>query len=484
MLRFKHLQLFSLLLGLMLLASSVERLSGQGIQQENASPVPPRPNLIWIVADDLGYGELGSYGQKTIATPRLDQMASEGMRWTRFYSGATVCAPSRSVLMTGLHHGHTPVRGNAGKENPQAQALPDGTLTIAKAMQNAGYRTALIGKWGLGDIGPAQSGLPNRQGFDFFYGFLNQRHAHNHYPSFLWRNDQKESLPNDLVELGGDGAGYATQPQQYADDLFLEESIRWIDDRNAHPFFLMLSLVSPHANNERRTKLGDGTEVPSLGSYQDAPWPAQDRGHAAMIGHMDHLIGKLLDHLRRTRLDQNTLVLFTSDNGPHQESGHDPKRFQPSGPLRGFKRSLTDGGIRVPMIAWWPGTVPANSTSHHVSYQGDLFATALELAEQKAPPPPDSISLAKELRGNGATEQHEFLYWEFHEQGFRQAALYQGRWKGIRSGGADKPIVLCDLLNDPSESNDVAADHPQIVGSIDRYLRDARSDSIHWPARW
>jgi arylsulfatase A-like enzyme len=484
MLRFKHLQLFSLLLGLMLLASSVERLSGQGIQQENASPVPPRPNLIWIVADDLGYGELGSYGQKTIATPRLDQMASEGMRWTRFYSGATVCAPSRSVLMTGLHHGHTPVRGNAGKENPQAQALPDGTLTIAKAMQNAGYRTALIGKWGLGDIGPAQSGLPNRQGFDFFYGFLNQRHAHNHYPSFLWRNDQKESLPNDLVELGGDGAGYATQPQQYADDLFLEESIRWIDDRNAHPFFLMLSLVSPHANNERRTKLGDGTEVPSLGSYQDAPWPAQDRGHAAMIGHMDHLIGKLLDHLRRTRLDQNTLVLFTSDNGPHQESGHDPKRFQPSGPLRGFKRSLTDGGIRVPMIAWWPGTVPANSTSHHVSYQGDLFATALELAEQKAPPPPDSISLAKELRGNEATEQHEFLYWEFHEQGFRQAALYQGRWKGIRSGGADKPIVLCDLLNDPSESNDVAADHPQIVGSIDRYLRDARSDSIHWPARW
>ncbi|MFN7363986.1 MAG: arylsulfatase [Pirellulaceae bacterium] len=484
MLRFKHLQLFSLLLGLMLLASSVERLSGQGIQQENASPVPPRPNLIWIVADDLGYGELGSYGQKTIATPRLDQMASEGMRWTRFYSGATVCAPSRSVLMTGLHHGHTPVRGNAGKENPQAQALPDGTLTIAKAMQNAGYRTALIGKWGLGDIGPAQSGLPNRQGFDFFYGFLNQRHAHNHYPSFLWRNDQKESLPNDLVELGGDGAGYATQPQQYADDLFLEESIRWIDDRNAHPFFLMLSLVSPHANNERRTKLGDGTEVPSLGSYQDAPWPAQDRGHAAMIGHMDHLIGKLLDHLRRTRLDQNTLVLFTSDNGPHQESGHDPKRFQPSGPLRGFKRSLTDGGIRVPMIAWWPGTVHANSTSHHVSYQGDLFATALELAEQKAPPPPDSISLAKELRGNGATEQHEFLYWEFHEQGFRQAALYQGRWKGIRSGGADKPIVLYDLLNDPSESNDVAADHPQIVGSIDRYLRDARSDSIHWPARW
>ncbi|MFN7706841.1 MAG: arylsulfatase, partial [bacterium] len=372
-----------------------------------------------------------------------------GMRWTRFYSGATVCAPSRSVLMTGLHHGHTPVRGNAGKENPQAQALPDGTLTIAKAMQNAGYRTALIGKWGLGDIGPAQSGLPNRQGFDFFYGFLNQRHAHNHYPSFLWRNDQKESLPNDLVELGGDGAGYATQPQQYADDLFLEESIRWIDDRNAHPFFLMLSLVSPHANNERRTKLGDGTEVPSLGSYQDAPWPAQDRGHAAMIGHMDHLIGKLLDHLRRTRLDQNTLVLFTSDNGPHQESGHDPKRFQPSGPLRGFKRSLTDGGIRVPMIAWWPGTVHANSTSHHVSYQGDLFATALELAEQKSPPPPDSISLAKELRGNGATEQHEFLYWEFHEQGFRQAALYQGRWKGIRSGGADKPIVLYDLLNDP-----------------------------------
>jgi arylsulfatase A-like enzyme len=476
--------LVGLFLLVMLLAGSPERLAGQLAQQAESTPAPPRPNLIWIVADDLGYGELGSYGQKTIATPRLDQMASEGMRWTRFYSGATVCAPSRSVLMTGLHHGHTPVRGNAGKDNAQAQALPDETLTIAEAMQKAGYRTALVGKWGLGDIGPAQSGLPNRQGFDFFYGFLNQRHAHNHYPSFLWRNDQRESLSNDLVELGGDGAGYATQPQQYADDLFLEESIRWIDDRNAQPFFLMLSLVSPHANNERRTKLGDGTEVPSLGPYQDAPWPAQDRGHAAMIGHLDQLVGKLLDHLRKEQLDRHTLVIFTSDNGPHQESGHDPKRFQPSGSLRGFKRSLTDGGIRVPMIAWWPGSVPANSISDHVAYQGDLFATALELAERKSPPPPDSISLAGVLRGNGATEQHEFLYWEFHEQGFRQAALYQGRWKGIRSGGSNKPIVLYDLANDPSEANDVAADHPQIVESIDRYLLNARSESVHWPARW
>lgn len=479
-----RLQLVGLFFGMIQLAGSAAQLEGQVEPQKATTPALPRPNVIWVVADDLGYGELGSYGQKVIATPRLDQMASEGMRWTRFYSGATVCAPSRSVLMTGLHHGHTPVRGNAGQNNPQAQALPDGTLTIAKAMQTAGYRTALVGKWGLGDIGPAQSGLPNRQGFDFFYGFLNQRHAHNHYPSFLWRNDQREPLPNDLVEIGGDGAGYATQPQQYADDLFLEESIRWIDDRNAQPFFLMLSLVSPHANNERRAKLGDGTEVPSLGPYQDAPWPAQDRGHAAMIGHMDMLVGKLLDHLRQQQLDRNTLVLFTSDNGPHQESGHDPKRFQPSGALRGFKRSLTDGGIRVPLIAWWPGSVPANSTSDRVAYQGDLFATALELAEGKSPLPPDSISLVGDLRGSGAARQHEFLYWEFHEQGFRQAALYQGRWKGIRSGGPDKPIVLYDLLNDPSESNDVAPDHPQIVESINRYLENARSASVHWPTGW
>ena len=482
--RAKHPQMVALLLGLMLLLGSTEPTPGQNNQQQKAPPDPPRPNLLWIVADDLGYGELGSYGQKVIATPQLDRMAAEGMRFTRFYSGATVCAPSRSVLMTGLHHGHTPVRGNAGKDNPQAQALPVGTLTVAQALKNAGYRTALIGKWGLGDIGTAESGLPNRQGYDFFYGFLNQRHAHNHYPSFLWRNDQRESLENDLVAMGGDGAGYATEPRQFADDLFLQESIRWIDDRNAQPFFLMLSLVSPHANNERRTKLGDGTEVPSLGPYQDAPWPAQDRGHAAMIGHMDMLVGKLLDHLRQEQLHRHTLVLFTSDNGPHQESGHDPKRFQPSGPLRGFKRSLTDGGIRVPMIAWWPGSVPANSVSNHVAYQGDLFATALELAERKSPPPPDSISLAGVLRGNGATEKHEFLYWEFHEQGFRQAALYQERWKGIRRGGPDKPIVLYDLLNDPSESNDVAPDHPQIVDSIDRYLGNARSDSVHWPARW
>jgi arylsulfatase A-like enzyme len=443
-----------------------------------------RPNLIFVLADDLGYGELGSYGQKVIETPNLDRMAVEGMRFTHFYAGATVCAPSRSVLMTGLHHGHTRVRGNA-KKDLSVQSLKPDDITVPKVLQSAGYRTSLVGKWGLGDVGNAETGLPRRQGFDEFFGYLNQNHAHNHFPDYLWRNESKELLPNDRVPVGDSEGGYARKPKAYADDLFTDEALRFVEANRDRPFFLYLSLVAPHANNERTKELGDGTEVPDLGPYADKKWPTQDKGQAAMITRMDGHVGRLLDKLRETGLDKKTLVIFTSDNGPHNESKHDLTRFSPSGPFTGIKRSLTDGGIRVPFIAWWPESIKAGSVSKHVGYFGDWMATAAELSKASPPASTDSISFVPTLRGNDSDQKsHEFLYWEFHEGGFKQAALYQGRWKGIRSGGPTAPVALYDQLNDIEEKKNVAKEHPEIAATINRYLGSARSECPDWKPVW
>ncbi|MGE0760159.1 MAG: arylsulfatase [Pirellulaceae bacterium] len=449
-----------------------------------AWPLPgaERPNLIWIMADDLGYGELGCYGQRVIQTPQLDRMAREGLRFRQFYAGATVCAPSRSVLMTGQHHGHTRVRGNAGQTNPRAQALRPEDVTVARVLQQAGYRTALIGKWGLGDEGAADSGLPRKQGFDEFFGYLNQHHAHNHFPDFLWRNEQRVRLPNDVTPIGAAGGGYATKPQVYADDLFADEAVRFVTENRERPFFLYWSLVVPHANNERTRELKDGAEVPDYGPYADRDWPAPDKGQAAMITRLDGYVGRLLDTLKRLGLAANTLVVFTSDNGPHNESNHQLDRFQPGGPLQGIKRSLTEGGIRVPAIAWWPGQVAQGEETDHVAYFGDWMATAAELAGAAVPPGCDSISLIPTLRGQSAQqERHEFLYWEFHERGFSQAALYQGRWKAIREHTPAAALALYDLQSDPGEQHDVAAQHPEIVARLDAYLKTARTDSEDWP---
>jgi len=440
-----------------------------------------RPNLIWLMADDLGYGELGCYGQKIIQTPHLDRMAREGLRFTQFYAGATVCAPSRSVLMTGQHHGHTRVRGNAGPLNPQAQALRAEDVTVGEVLQQAGYTTALVGKWGLGDVGVAASGLPRQQGFDYFFGYLSQHHAHNHFPDFLWRNEQKLPLPNQVTPVGDHGGGYAVDGVLYADDLFADEALKFIARHQDRPFFLYWSAVIPHANNERNRVLKDGAHVPDYGPYARLDWPPPDKGHAAMITRLDSYVGRLLDHLRQLGLDTNTLVFFTSDNGPHNESSHRFARFQPSGPLRGLKRSLTDGGIRVPAIAWWPGTVKPGTETGHVAYFGDWFATAVEIAGGSAPPDLDSISLVPTLRGDTARqESHEFLYWEFHEGGFKQAALYQGRWKGIRSGGPDTAIQLFDQQHDIAEQTNVAAQHPDLVAAIRTYLQTARRPQPDW----
>jgi arylsulfatase A-like enzyme len=448
-----------------------------------ASEPAAKPNLIFILADDLGYGELGCYGQTVIQTPHLDKMAADGLRFTRFYAGATVCAPSRSVLMTGQHHGHTRVRGNAGRVNPAAQALKADDVTVAGLLKSAGYRTALFGKWGLGDVGEAESGLPRKHGFDEFFGYLSQHHAHNHFPDFLWRNEERVSLPNKVTAVGDSGGGYATEAVQFADDLFADEALKFVADNKDRPFFLYWSMVTPHANNERTRALKDGAHVPDYGPYADKDWPNQDKGHAAMVTRLDAHVGRMLQQLRTLGIDKNTLVIFTSDNGPHNESNHNLERFHPSGPLSGIKRSLTDGGIRVPAIAYWPGRISPGTTSDHVAYFGDWMATACELAEVKLPADRDSISFVPTLLGKSAEQKsHEFLYWEFHEGGFRHAAIYQGRWKGIRNGGPDKPVRLFDLHNDVAESNNVADQFPEIAASISEYLKTARSESSDWPA--
>lgn len=440
-----------------------------------------RPNLIWIMADDLGYGEIGSYGQTSIKTPHLDRMAKEGLRFTRFYAGATVCAPSRSVLMTGQHHGRTRVRGNAGSANPKAQALTAEDVTVARILQDAGYATALVGKWGLGDVGAAESGLPRKHGFDYFFGYLNQQHAHNHFPDFLWRNEERIALPNKIEAIGPNGAGYATDPIVFADDLVCDEALKFISRNQGGPFFLYWSPVLPHANNERARTLGNGAQVPDFGPYATETWPEQDKGHAAMVTRLDSYVGRLLEHLKLLGLEKNTLVIFTSDNGPHDEAHHDLTRFRPSGPLRGIKRSLADGGIRVPCLAWWPGRVPARAKSDHVAYAGDWFATAAELAGTRAPEGLNSISFVPALFGRPHEQaQHEFLYWEFHENGFSQAALYRGRWKGIREHDLSASLALYDLENDIAEERNVVAQHPEIAARIETFLKTARLENPDW----
>ena len=440
-----------------------------------------KPNIIFILADDLGYGELGSYGQKLIATPHVDRLAAEGMRFTQFYAGSTVCAPSRSVLMTGLHMGRTRVRGNAGPGNTAAQMLRTGDVTVAGVLQRAGYATGLVGKWGLGLVD--DEGEPRRHGFDYHYGFLSQTHAHNHFPSFLWRNGVKVPLPNDLVPVGAvEGTGYATKRIAYAGDLFAGEAQAFVERNRDRPFFLFLSLTSPHANNERSRVLGDGNEVPDLGPYADRPWNEAQKAHAAMITRLDRDVGELLAQLRRLGLDEKTLVVFSSDNGPHREGGpsYDPAFFQASGPLAGIKRSLTDGGIRVPFIARWPGRILPGSVSTHVGYFGDLMATFAEVAGAKPLPNLDSISLVPTLLGRTGQRRHEFLYWEFYEDGVSQAVLLEDRWKGIRLKNPRAPLQLYDLANDLGETTDVAAKEPNVAERLVRIMREAHLDNEHW----
>jgi arylsulfatase A-like enzyme len=445
------------------------------------------PNIVFILADDLGYGDLGCYGQQVIHTPQLDRMAAEGMRFRNFYCGTCVCAPSRCVLMTGKHTGHCYVRGNASGDL-SVQALRDEDVTVAEMLKEAGYVTGLCGKWGLGDDAPgAQSGLPRRQGFDHFFGYLNQVHAHNYYPEFLWRNEDRSPLANEVKTLtggsGGFDGGYATKRVTYSHDLVADDALAFVREHQTEPFFLYLALTIPHANNEATRELGDGQEVPEYGEYAALDWPNPDKGQAAMISRMDRDVGRVLDLLEELQLAKNTVVFFASDNGPHQEGGQNPERFNPNGPLRGFKRDLYEGGIRSPLIVWWPGTTPAGAVSNHVAYFGDFLATAAELAGVTAPAGLDSLSFAPAISGRHAEQRaHDHLYWEFYERGGIQA-VRRGEWKAVRSPLLTGPIELYNLANDLGEAQDVAAEHPDVVAEMDRILSEEHTPHPSWTPR-
>ncbi|MBT6723687.1 MAG: arylsulfatase [Planctomycetaceae bacterium] len=445
-----------------------------------------KPNIIFVMADDLGYGDLGCYGQDKIETPVLDEMARGGMQFRNFYAGCTVCASSRSVLMTGQHMGHTWVRGNAGADM-SVQTLRSHDVTVAERLQTAGYKTALCGKWGLGDSVPGNTGLPNDQGFEFFYGYLNQVHAHNYYPEFLWRNKEKEMLRNVVQGVGrsygGFEGGWATKRIDYSHDLVVEEAVQFIKRSYDAPFFLYLALTIPHANNEGTRGTGDGQEVPDYGIYTDKDWKQQDKGQAAMITRMDRDIGRLNSLLKKLGIAENTVVMFTSDNGHHNEGGHNTEVFDPNGPLRGMKRDLYEGGIRVPLIVHWPGITPAGVVSDHIGYFGDLMATACELAGGEVPGETDSVSFAPVLSGRTETQKrHKFLYWEFYEQGSKQA-VREGDWKAIRMPMHTGPMELYDLSSDLGESRNVAAQHPEVVKRMAKYMEQSHVPNKNWVPR-
>jgi uncharacterized sulfatase len=447
-----------------------------------AQPVASLPNVVFILADDLGYGDLGCYGQRVIETPRLDRMAAEGMRFTQFYAGSTVCAPSRCVMMTGLHTGHARVRGNGGG---RIQSLQSDDLTVAEVLQQAGYATALCGKWGLGDVPAGKAGLPNVQGFEYFYGYLNQTHAHNYYPDYLWRNTERVGLKNTVTHIPEPNSpgGYATKKVEYSPDLITEEALRFVREHRDRPFFLYWATTIPHANNEARRALGDGQEVPDYGSYVDRLWPNADKGQAAMITRLDSDIGRLLDLLAELGIDGNTLVLFTSDNGPHREGGQSSERFDPNGPLRGMKRDLYEGGIRVPLIARWPEKIAAGRTSDHIAYFGDILATLAELTNQPVPGGLDSISMLPTLTGAGGEQkQHDYLYWEFYEQGSKQAVRRQN-WKAVRMPMLTGQTELYNIEDDLGETTNVVANHPAIVRELEQMMDAAHVPDPNWKPR-
>ena len=448
-----------LLLGLSLFASC------QSLTSEAANQRPP--NIVFVVADDLGYGDLGCYGQVEIKTPVLDQMAAEGARFTDFYAGCTVCAPSRSVLMTGKHMGRTYIRGNGGKP------LPAEELTVAELLQEAGYATGGFGKWGLGF--PGSVGVPTKQGFDEFFGFLSQHHAHNHYPSFLFDGEERVELSNVVPKEGKYGQGKASVKEEYATDLIFERARGFITEHADEPFFCFLPITVPHANNEAGK---EGMEVPSYGEYADKEWKDPEKGYAAMVSNIDAEVGSILALLRELGLEEDTLVMFTSDNGSHSEGGYNPNFFDSNGALRGNKRSLHDGGIRVPLIARWPGTVPAGVVTDHISYFGDFFETA-ELAGVEAPEGLDSVSFLPELIGQGERQtEHDYLYWEFHEWEGAEAVRF-GKWKAIRNPIHSGEVKLYDLVNDLGEWKDLSGDEPEVAARAATLMTEAHTPSVH-----
>jgi arylsulfatase A-like enzyme len=463
--------------GLLLFISASNGAQGVPASQLQPSrpPAPRRPNIIFILADDLGYGDLACYGQTQIKTPNLDRLAAEGMRFTDFYAGSTVCAPSRCALMTGLHTGHCLIRGNANV------ALRDQDLTVAQLLKDSGYHTGLIGKWGLGNENT--SGVPQKKGFDEFAGYLDQTHAHNYYTDYLWRFDPHSGFDGKMLFPENQGL----EKKLYIPDLFASAAVQFVQnnkqtDLNRHrPFFLEWATIIPHANNEEGARTGNGIQVPSDAPYSDESWPQPEKNKAAMITRLDADVGRLLDTLQRLKCDEETIIFFSSDNGPHKEGGVDSAFFKSSGLFRGFKRDLYEGGIRVPLIVRWPGKIKPGQVSTSVFAFWDFMPTALEIAGVKPPGDLDGISSLPTLLGKTQTNQHPALYWEFHERGFQQAAR-MGDWKAVRLA-AGGPLELYNLKTDPGEKINVADQNLQVVAKMEAYLKSARTESEHWPIK-
>ncbi|HYC71983.1 MAG TPA: arylsulfatase [Opitutaceae bacterium] len=435
-----------------------------------AAAAASRPNIVFILADDLGYADVGCFGQKRIPTPHLDRIAREGVRFTQFYAGSPVCAPSRNVLMTGQHTGHALFRRNA------KLALPADQVTVARLLREAGYRTALVGKWGLGAEGT--TGAPLKQGFEHFFGYVDQTHAHNYFPTFLVRNGERVPLRNVVPDEGPLGQGVASVRVDYAAQLIADEAVAWLGRQSRdQPFFLYYAPTLPHANNEGGEK---GMEIPDYGAFAATDWPDNEKAFAAMVSQLDRDVGRIIETLERHELGENTIVLFSSDNGPHREGGHDPDFFDSNGPFRGHKRDLYEGGIRVPLLAWAPGRVPAGKTSDFIAYQGDFLATAADLAGIAVPAGLDSVSFRPALVGQTQAARPA-LYWEFHERATAQA-VRDGNWKAVRSPLFTGPVELYDLARDPGEATDVAAQHPEVVARLVRIMESAHVPSPHGPA--
>jgi len=437
---------------------------------QDSTSAKRQPNVIYILADDLGFGDLSCYGQQKFETPNIDALARNGLRFTQHYSGSTVCAPSRCSLMTGLHTGHTCVRGNA-EAQPEGQApMPADTFTVAHLMQKAGYRTGIFGKWGLGAPGSASE--PLKMGFDRFYGYNCQRIAHSYYPAFLWNDDKRELLFGNVAEDRG----------EYAPDVIHDQALKFIRKNKDQPFFCYYAAIQPHADmvaperymKKHRGKYGK--EKPHRqGHYRAQPEPRA--AFAGMVNVLDDYVGDIVAELEKLGIADDTLVIFTSDNGPHREGGNDPAYFDSNGNQRGVKRDLYEGGTHVPMIASWPGVIDAGLTSNHISAFWDFLPTMAELTGQKLPNKTDGVSMLPTLLGQPNQPEHNFLYWEFPARKGR-IAIRKGKWKAVRykaSINPNSPLELYDLSADPGEENNVAASQPETVSMMRNLLIDVRT---------
>lgn len=414
-----------------------------------------KPNIIFIMADDLGIGDLGCYGQKMISTPRIDQMATEGVRFTQVYAGSSVCAPSRSSLMTGMHNGHNRVRDNIPHE---VFLLPD-DLTVAEILKQSGYTTGGIGKWGLGNSG--SWGIPNYQGFDYYYGHLNQDQAHYYYPNYLWENEKISLLHGNRGK----------KKEEYTHNLFIGKAIDYIEANSTHPFFLYLPFTLPHFSDYEH-KTPESHIVPSDQPYSDKKWPQVEKNYAAMVDMIDKGVGRILDKIKELGLDNNTIIFFTSDNGPAKSTIHDIEFFNSNGIYKGGKRDMTEGGIRVPMIVRWPGMIKPGTVSDKVWAFWDFLPTAVDLAQLPINPKVDGISVLPTLLGK-EQKLHEYLYWDYgHVRGNFMQAVRWDNWKGIRKG-SNSMIQLFNLEKDPREENDVAAKNPEVVKKIEKIMSEA-----------